>query len=157
MKLEHRSQVTSELRKRLENFVVDANGCHLWKGYVREDGYGSISVFNYPHQVHCVSFVIHKSDIPKGLFVCHSCDVRHCINPAHLWPGTQKDNIQDAVKKGRMRGVPPVLYGSANGNSKFNDAEVGAIRKATGSLRSIATRFGTTHKTVGLIKKGLRR
>lgn len=84
---------------------------------------------------------------PGELFVCHSCDNPLCVNPKHLWLGTQKDNIQDAVKKGRM----------ANGNTnaaKLTETEVREIRKkvATGSSqRKLAVEYSVSGSCINSI------
>lgn len=79
-------------------------GCWLWTGAVRGNGYGAISLggqFGPLAATHRVSYEIHNGPVPAGLFVCHRCDVRLCVNPAHLFLGTNMDNVRDMLNKGR--------------------------------------------------------
>lgn len=78
--------------------VEKTETCWLWKGYRRTDGYGGYG----PHLVHRYAYEFARGPIPQGLCVCHSCDVKNCVNPDHLFIGTYSDNMQDASKKGRM-------------------------------------------------------
>ena len=76
-------------------------GCWLWGG-ASARGYGYLKAKGKIHRVHRLSWERHNGPIPKGLCVLHKCDVTYCLNPGHLFLGTQKDNIHDAVKKGRF-------------------------------------------------------
>lgn len=81
---------------------VTESGCWIWMG--REwRGYGLLSVKSKNTRAHRISYEVHIGPIPDGMIVCHSCDVRSCINPDHLWIGTVKDNNNDALQKGRQR------------------------------------------------------
>lgn len=79
------------------------NGCWLWTGATKIGDYGEFR-FNdgKKWRTHCLSWFLTNGDIPKGMFVCHKCDIRLCCNPDHLFLGTAKDNSQDALKKGRL-------------------------------------------------------
>ena len=83
--------------------VITETGCWIWKMSVDRVGYGHEWVGGKLRQAHRVSYETHIGPIPHGMKVLHKCDVRACINPSHLFLGTQKENIQDCKKKGRIR------------------------------------------------------
>lgn len=99
---------------RFFNKVKKTPNCWLFVGGLT-DGYGMFQ----QQRAHRFSYIFHKGKIPKGLYVCHSCDVRNCVNPDHLWLGTHRDNMRDAWAKGRM---PPI-------NAKLNQRIANRIRK----------------------------
>ena len=78
------------------------NGCWEWTGSVNDKGYGLIYVEGKSKRAHRITYQLFKSEIPKGLFICHHCDNPGCVNPEHLFVGTQKDNMQDCIRKGRF-------------------------------------------------------
>lgn len=77
--------------------------CWLWEGSTTPDGYGTISVGGRPVYTHRLAWAIVHGPIPVGQSVLHRCDTPGCVNPAHLFLGTQRDNMRDAVQKGRLR------------------------------------------------------
>lgn len=81
--------------------VQKSDGCWLWTGCVTAQGYGEMSVNGHPTTMHRYSYELHHGPIPKGLFVCHTCDVKRCVRPDHLYAGTVADNARDAVQRGR--------------------------------------------------------
>ena len=76
------------------------NGCWIWTG-ANNCQYGNFKYKN-ENYAHRASFVLHKHEIPVGMFVLHRCDVPLCVNPEHLFAGNQKDNMQDKIKKNRQ-------------------------------------------------------
>lgn len=82
--------------------VLVTKTCWLWTGGRNPAGYGTFRYQNKMHLASRMSLVLIRGErIPSGAIVCHSCDVPACVNPHHLWIGTQKDNIRDMHKKGR--------------------------------------------------------
>lgn len=114
--------------------------CWEWKGERMNTGYGVLSVCNWRYLAHRLSYLIHNGRIDPDLMVMHSCDNPLCVNPAHLAQGTCKDNIRDAVAKGRLG------LGELNGMHKLREQDVLWIRQqySTGawSMKQLAAVFG---------------
>lgn len=100
-------------------------GCWNWTGSVNTDGYGQVKRYGVAVMVHRTAFEYLKGPIPKGLQLLHSCDNPACVNPDHLSPGTARDNILDAMKKGRRF----YRYGATHHNARFTTRQVRQMRK----------------------------
>jgi hypothetical protein len=127
--------------------------CWLWTGYIHENGYGVVSINGKGYKAHRVSYFMEHGCIDDRL-VLHRCDVRSCVNPAHLFLGTPKDNSQDAVSKGRNT----KLHGEQNGKAKLTRATVLAIRRICkrGGVyqKTVAKQFGVSEATVSYVVNG---
>ncbi len=93
-----------EIRKRFWPKVrLDDSDCWIWMGGVDNRGYGQIGVSSHrTERVHRVSYMLHFKHIPRGASVLHHCDNKLCVNPDHLYLGSQTQNVKDAVKRGRF-------------------------------------------------------
>ncbi len=111
--------------------VIKTNYCWLWQGSLTK-GYGQIKLQALDEiKPHRVSWVLAHGKIPKGIKVLHSCDVRNCVNPSHLFLGTTLDNINDKISKGRHKGWKlhsGAHRGEKNSRTKLTDEKVQEIR-----------------------------
>lgn len=94
---------TNELKAKFELHFDKSDGCWVWNRNNKCAYYGVFLLEGVHVHAHRVSWMIYCSDIPKGMVICHKCDNRRCINPSHLFVGTQRDNLLDAKSKGRLR------------------------------------------------------
>jgi len=88
-------------------YVPEPNtGCWLWTGEMdTRNQYGVFRLVNRPVGAHRMSFELYKGEIPKGMLICHACDVMACVNPAHLWLGTKRDMETSEPAKTKYGGV----------------------------------------------------
>lgn len=128
------------------------SGCTLWTGHTDVDGYGILKTGGRPQKAHRLAWVEARGPIPDGLCVCHKCDIRACINPDHLWLGTQAENIKDRDNKGRHW----VHRGADQYSAKLTEDDVRAIRASNQNGVVLGERYGISHKTVSDIRRRTR-
>jgi hypothetical protein len=129
-------------------YLDEGNGCWLWKGIkFTGSGYGSIRFLKKHKKIHRISYAVFNKDFDDNLDVLHTCDVPACCNPEHLFLGTQIDNINDAVSKGRhTNGITHPQFGKIN--------EEAAIFKITDEQRRdmfYMEEEGLTHESISEI------
>lgn len=157
----HSKQTAIDTLER-RSYTDPVTGCRIWTGSLSH-GYGQIGFAKRIYKTHRLAWESKYGPIPDGLGVLHHCDNRPCINPEHLFLGTNADNIRDMCSKGRMahgsthssRTRPEsVCRGTAHGRAKLDDAKVIAIFFDTRPMRVIAKEYGVCVMTVNLIKLG---
>lgn len=123
------------------------NGCHYWTASKTKRGYGlfRVTTKDTMKKAHRVSYALYNGPIPEGQCVLHRCDNPSCVNPEHLFLGTQLENIEDRHTKHR------------DGNVKLTDEQVEQIRQDTRLHRLIAQDFGISRNHVSNIKSNHRR
>lgn len=107
--------------------VKKTNDCWLWVGSIRKNGYGHFFYDGKIELAHRASWELHKGKIPKGKQINHKCFNRACVNPEHLYAGTQVDNMRDAKIAGTFRCIR-VPIGEKNPKAKLTEDQVREIR-----------------------------
>ena len=153
--------------------ILGPDKCWLWTGARNEYGYGNVHFAGRYHKAHRVAYGLTVGPIPNGLFVCHTCDNPPCVNPAHLWLGTNADNLQDMRDKGRYLTPKRIaayqamavaqrgrvgIKGERNGNARLTAAAVELIRTryAAGSISqdALAAEYGVSQVRISQIVRG---
>lgn len=129
------------------------SGCWLWLGASKANGYGHMWDGERYEIAHRLSYRLHCGPIPEGAVVCHSCDTRCCVNPSHLWVGTQQENLRDCVRKGRLN--PGRFPGEAHRDAKLTEEAVQEIRADLGKYgfrKRLAQKFGVAEGTISNVR-----
>jgi LysM repeat protein len=130
--------------------------CETWTGWKNSNGYGYLKDENTGKVISAHRRVYERANGPilAGMVVCHRCDNPSCVKLEHLFLGTQKDNLQDAHRKGRLIGRN---LGERNGRTHLTEHDVSEIRKRRESgetCASIAQDYGVTYQAIWSISKG---
>lgn len=138
--------MSKSLSVRFDEKVIKTKGCWEWVGATISKGYGMIG----RELAHRVSYQLFVGEIPSGLFVLHRCDNRSCVNPKHLFLGTNTDNMQDMLTKNRGNKAK----GAAVCNAKLTEALVKEIRERSQLVqhKDIAKEYGVTASTIGRVR-----
>jgi len=132
--------------------AVPESGCWLWTGSVKESRgelRGRVMLDGRRQYAHRWAYELYKGQIPAGLQVNHKCDVSICVNPDHLYIGTQQDNVKDREARGR-RGRP---VGEKNPRAKITAHDASEIYASDQTNTALARRYGISSVMVGLIKR----
>lgn len=128
------------------------NDCWIWVGEIAEHGGGVLRIGGQILSAYRLSYEIYNGEIPKGLCVCHECDVRACVNPDHLWLGTHAENMADAARKNRMH------PGEQSAQSKLTEKQVVEIislyKTGEYSQQQLADKFNVQHSIISGIITG---
>lgn len=125
--------------------MIPFHECWEWIGAKRPKGHGCLLYkrgTNIMTAAHRVSYELHRGPVPRHLFVCHKCDNPSCVNPNHLFLGTNQDNVNDMLSKGRQR------KGSNKPGAKLNEEKARNILELYNSKKmtqsELVRKFGVT-------------
>ncbi len=141
------------MKNTIEKFIsllIEKDGCLIFTSTKNSDGYGRFSFNGKNRMAHKVAYEYWNGKIPDGLQVCHSCDNPPCCNPKHLFLGTNKENMEDKVAKGRQA----FLRGENHGSSVLTKEQVDSIRSGYASGKrqtNLAKEFGISQPHVSSI------
>lgn len=125
--------------------------CWIWTGSIMTNGYGQVSRLGQHYTAHRMAYILANGEtVGPGVDICHSCDVRTCVNPSHLFIGTRADNMRDAVSKGRHAHGEQAPYAKL---SEVNVLEIHNLANSGSMMQAdIAYMFNISVPTVSAIK-----
>lgn len=155
MKNKQLSNKTDEQRF-LEKIVIMEDGCWHWNALRDKNGYGKFSIKGKSIRSHRFAYQTWIGPIPNKMLVCHKCDCPPCVNPEHLFLGTEKDNANDMCSKNRQHR----MIGSINPQSKLTENMVREIKlelknNYNGLLGILAKKYNVNKTVIHKIKDGL--
>ncbi len=134
--------------------IIKTSTCWEWVGGKHGSGYGQCwTGYHGERLAHRAMWIKWFGSIPEGMYVLHKCDNKTCVNPEHLYLGTQTQNVKDNVDRGLTN------TGSKHWNSSIQEADVRCIRfsfRQGLSIRCIANRFNLSYKNTWAIVHNLK-
>ena len=157
----------SNTRIRFWERVERTDNCWEWVGARNLSGYGHLWIAGGNISAHRISWLLHYGSIPSGMLICHHCDNPGCVNPQHLFLGTQKENLADRERKGRTpkgdrssRRLHLDRYptGERHYKAKFSIDEVLSIKQAVANgscQRKLARQYEVHKDTIWRVVHGI--
>lgn len=136
---------------------LGSNECWEWQGWRSPQGYGRFTLDGKQIPASRAAAILAGMDVRDGLDVCHTCDNPPCVNPAHLYVGTRRRNLQDMADRGRH---PKRGLGESDWSAKYSDAAVEDWKTSHArgeSFKSIARRYGAHPTTISRTVRGIQR
>jgi predicted XRE-type DNA-binding protein len=146
--------ISESVEKRFWEKVNKTETCWLWTSAMSSRGYGHFWLNESKRAIraHRLSWIMHYGTIPKGIFVCHHCDVNQCVRPDHLFLGTHEANMKDMVIKKRSAR----RFREDNQNCKLTKKQFSEItnllKTSKRTQKSIAEQFKVSRALICLIK-----
>lgn len=137
-------------RERFESFINKDGDCWEWMGSKFRDGYGQFHAANRNRRAHRYSYELYVGPIPADLCVCHRCDNPSCVDPEHLFLGTNQENATDRQMKGRTSRP----YGLWHGSAKLTPEKVQEIRSSRKTGAQLAREFSVSEALICNVRKG---
>ena len=133
-----------------KSYLRKDTGCWEWIGAARGNGYGCLMDGGRLVSAHRLSYELFHGPIADGMFICHKCDNRKCVNPNHLFSGTPAENTRDMHQKGRARPVS----GPRHHASKLSTRQVESIRSSELRISDLARRYDVYPSLICKIRSG---
>jgi HNH endonuclease len=143
--------ITEEELARFNAKIQKTDSCWIWTRSLDTHGYGQFGFRGKTRLAHRLAWEINHGPIPVGLFVCHRCDNPRCVNPKHLFLGTNRDNLDDARAKGRLIGKH--TRGEAHPKARFTNNQICFIRSAKMTAEALSKQFGCFVSTINKIRQ----
>jgi len=135
------------VKRWIENYIINDNGCWVWQGGTTKEGYGIVDVNKCPRKtmtMNRVSYYLFNGELPDNSSILHRCDNRLCFNPDHLYNGTAIDNVRDMINRNRQ-------YHS---KITFEDLDSILEKSLTMSKYDIAKEYGVSYTTIWYLCNG---
>jgi hypothetical protein len=122
---------------------IPESGCWIWLGSITNHGYGTMTLGARTNiSAHRASYELKHGPIPDGMLALHTCDIKCCVNPDHIFIGTQKENMADKVRKNRQ------AKGEKHGMHKLTEPQAVEIKSSTKRPMDLAKEFNCSATTI---------
>ena len=129
---------------------IPETGCWIWLGSITKHGYGKMTLGAKTHiNAHRASYELKHGPIPEGMLALHHCDIKCCVNPDHIFLGTQQANMNDKVCKNRQ------ANGIKHGMSKLTEEQAKEAKFGNVKPVELAKKFNCSATTIRQIRSGL--